>query len=149
MNKLVPLISTRSKGPLGIVHLPRLWLKMRLAEKGMLTDDYHAGKGGADQGLLNALGLDLDTTAAFIAKSQSSYLAFEVWIKENAPPQRLTPESIKEFNDRALSFPKPEPERSEMLERIGLPTDETVWISTDLNDQDDWHGFHQALLEEE
>ncbi len=149
MEKQIPLISTRSKGPLGIAHLPRLWLKLRLAAKGKLAEDYRAGKGGADQGLLNALGLELDATIAFIREFQPSYLAFETWIKENAAQDRLTPESSNAFNERLLSFPKPEPERSEMLDRVGLPKDDTVWIASDLNDQDDWHGFHLALLEEQ
>jgi hypothetical protein len=46
MRKHIPLISTRSTGPLGIVHLPRLWQKMRLAAKDKLADDYRSGKGG-------------------------------------------------------------------------------------------------------
>ncbi len=149
MDTHVPLISIRSKGPLGLVHLPRLWLKMRLAAKGKLAEGYRAGKGGVDEGLLNALGLDSDATVAFVAESQPTYLAFEAWVEENVEPERLTPEAIDRFNERILSFPKPEPERSEMLDRVGLPKDDTVWIATDLNDQDDWHGFHLALLDED
>jgi hypothetical protein len=48
----VPLISTRTKGPLGLVHLPRLWLKMRLSAKGQLAEGYRAGEGGFDGKLL-------------------------------------------------------------------------------------------------
>ena len=36
-----------------------------------------------------------------------------------------------------------------MLDRVGLPKDDTVWIATDLNDQDDWYGFHLALRGED
>ncbi|MBT4498840.1 MAG: DUF5069 domain-containing protein [Gemmatimonadetes bacterium] len=147
MDTHVPLISTRSKGPLGLVHLPRLWLKMRLAAKSKLAEGYHAGKGGADVALLNTLGLDSDATAAFVAESQPTYLAFEAWIKENVEPERLTSEAIDRFNERVLSFPKPEPERSEILGLLGLPKDDTEWISSDLNDLDDWHGFHLALID--
>jgi len=148
MEKHIPLISTRSVGPLGLVHLPRLWLKLRLAAKGMLADDYHAGEGSADQGLLKTLGLSLDKVATFIADNQPSYVAFESWVRENAPQENLTPEAIEAFNTRILSVPKPEPERSEMLARAGFPQDDTVWLAIDLNDQDDWHGFHEALLDE-
>ena len=149
MDTYIPLISNRSKGPLGLVHLPRLWLKMRLAAKGKLAQGYRAGKGGADGALLEALGLDYETTAAFIAESQPTYLVFEAWIKENVEPERLTSEAVNQFNERILSFPKPEPERSAVLAFIGLPNDDTKWISTDLNDLDDWHGFHLALLDED
>jgi hypothetical protein len=36
-----------------------------------------------------------------------------------------------------------------MLDWVGLPKEDTVWIATDLNNQDYWHGFHLALLDEE
>ena len=148
MDTIIPLISNRSKGPLGLVHLPRLWQKMRLAAKEKLTEGYRAGKGGLDGALLEALGLRLEATTSFIAGSQPTYLAFEAWVKENADPDRLTPEAINGFNQRVLSFAKPEPDRSEMLDLLGLPKDDTVWIASDLNDLDDWHGFHLALLDE-
>jgi hypothetical protein len=148
MDTIIPLISNRSKGPLGLVHLPRLWLKMRLAAKGKLKEGYRAGKGGLDGALLEALGLSLDATTSFVAGSQPTYLAFEAWVKEQAEPDRLTPEAIDRFNQRVLLFPKPEPERSEMLDLLGLPKDDTVWIASDLNDLDDWQGFHLELLDE-
>lgn len=149
METHVPLISTRTKGPLGLVHLPRLWLKMRLSAKGKLADEYRAGKGGFDGMLLEALGIDSTATVAFVSAAQPGYLAFETWVKKNAKPESLTPEAIDQFNERILSFPKPEPGRSEMLEVLGLPQSDKEWLGTDLNDLDDWHGFHLALLDEE
>ena len=119
---------------------------MRLAEKGKLAEGYRTGEGGLDGALLDALGLDYQATAAFIAESQPTYLAFEAWVKETVEPERLTLEAIDHFKGRVLSFPKPEPERSEMLDLLGLPKDDTVWIATDLNDLDDWHGFHLEML---
>ena len=107
METHVPLISTRTKGPLGLVHLPRLWLKMRLSEKGKLADEYRAGEGGFDGLLLDALGIDSTAAVAFVSASQPGYLAFEAWVKENAKPESLTPEAIDQYNDRILSFPKP------------------------------------------
>ena len=65
MKTHVPLISTRTKGPLGLVHLPRLWLKMRLSAKGKLADEYRAGEGGFDSLLLEALGIDSTAAIAF------------------------------------------------------------------------------------
>ena len=148
METHVPLISTRTKGPLGLVHLPRLWLKMRLSAKSKLAGEYRAGEGGFDGLLLEALGIDSTAAVAFVSASQPGYLAFETWVKKNAKPESLTPEAIDQFNERILSFPKPEPGRSEMLEILGLPQSETKWLGTDLNDLDDWHGFHLALLDE-
>ena len=113
METHIPLISTRTKGPLGLAHLPRLWLKMRLSAKGKLADGYRSGEGGFDGALLEALGIDSTAVAAFVNESQPSYLAFETWVKENAQLESLTPEAIDQFNQRILSFPKPEPGRSE------------------------------------
>ena len=60
MDAQVPLISTRTTGPLGVVHLPRLWLKMRLAARDKLAEGYRAGEGGFDGMLLETLGIDLE-----------------------------------------------------------------------------------------
>ena len=132
METQVPLISTRTKGPLGLVHLPRLWLKMRLSAMLKLADEYRAGEGGFDGLLLNALGIDSTAAIAFVIASQPSYLAFVAWVSENAKPESLTQEAIDEFNKRILSFPKPEPGRSEMLEVLGLPQSGEEWLGTDL-----------------
>jgi hypothetical protein len=145
----IPLISTRSKGPLGLAHLPRLWLKMRLAAKGVLADGYRAGEGGFDGALLSALGIDSAAAAAFIAESQPNYLAFEAWVKQQAQPESLTPAAIDQINERILTFPKPEPGRTEMLDMLGLPKSDAVWLGTDLNDLDDWQSFHLELLDGE
>jgi hypothetical protein len=143
----VPLISTRATGPLGIAHLPRLWLKMLMASKGKLAEGYRAGKGGFDEAVLDALGLDADDAIAYVAEHVPTYLAFEAWVREHASQDGLQPEAIARLNERILTFPKPEPARSETLDLLGLPDDETVWLGTDLNALEDWHGFHQALLD--
>ena len=69
-------------------------------------------------------------------------------MKENATPQSLTSEAIEALNQRILTFPKPEPMRTESLEFIGLPPSDKEWLGTDLNDLDDWHGLHLALLDQ-
>ena len=148
MQKHIPLISTRTKGPLGLAHLPRLWLKLRLAAQNMLNEDYRAGEGGFDGVLLNSLGIETSAVLAFIKVSQPNYLHFEDWIKKNADPESLTPEAITACNERILTFPKPEPMRTESLEFVGLPQSNKEWLGTDLNDLDDWHGFHLALLDQ-
>ena len=115
METHVPLISTRTKGPLGLVHLPRLWLKMRLSAKGKLADEYRAGERGFDGLLLEALGIDSTAAVAFVSASQPGYLAFEAWVKENAKPGSLTsasswtsplgpPKKAKSASSRASSI---------------------------------------------
>jgi hypothetical protein len=148
MNPQIPLISTRTTGPLGLAHLPRLWLKMRLAAKGVLAEGYRAGEGGFDGMLLDALGIGTDAAVAFVQESQPTYLAFEAWIRETAGPASLTPEAIGRTNESILSILKPEPWRSEMLDALGLPKDDTEWAATALNDLEDWQDFHLMLLDE-
>ena len=148
MDAYIPLISTSSTGPLGVVHLPRLWLKLLLADKGMLEEGYRAGEGGFDGLLLDTLGVAVKDIRAFVAESRPDYLAFEDWVKENARPESLTESAIKAFNQKVLSFLKPEPMRSEQLAALALPEDDTTWTGTDLNDLEDWWSFHRALLAE-
>lgn len=148
MEKHIPLISTRTVGPLGLAHLPRLWLKMRLSAKGVLEEGYRAGEGGFDGALLEALGIESTDAVAFIKASQPSYLDFEAWVKENAKSESLTSEAIGAFNERILTVPKPEPGRTETLELLGLPPSNKEWLGTDLNDLDDWHCIHLALYDE-
>jgi hypothetical protein len=143
MNSLVPLISIRTKGPLGLVHLPRLWLKMRLAAKGKLAEGYRAGEGGFDGRLLEALGIELAAATAFVSAAQPSYVAFEAWVKENAEPESLTEDAINTFNEQILTRSRPEP--AELLATVGLPPSDDAWLVTDLNNLDDWHTFHLAL----
>ena len=147
MDTQVPLISTRTTGPLGVVHLPRLWLKMRLAAKDKLAEGYRAGEGGFDEMLLKAVGIGSQAAIAFVRESQPTYLAFEAWIRENAAPYSLSAAAVERLNDQILSILKPEPWRSEMLDTLGLPKDDKEWHATDLNDQEDWQDFHLALLE--
>ena len=40
LQQIAPLISSEVAGPLGVIHLPRLWLKVLLSAKGLLPDDY-------------------------------------------------------------------------------------------------------------
>ena len=38
MSKIVPLISSGTAGPLGVLHLPRLWQKVSLEAAGKIAD---------------------------------------------------------------------------------------------------------------
>ena len=52
MSKFVPLISSGVAGSLGVLHLPRLWLKVSLDARGKLADGYPAVGTGFDQMVL-------------------------------------------------------------------------------------------------
>jgi hypothetical protein len=64
---IVPLISSGTAGPLGMLHLPRLWTKLRLSAVGRLPQDYDSCGQGFDQMTLDALGLNRDEVIAYVS----------------------------------------------------------------------------------
>jgi hypothetical protein len=76
----VPLISSAAAGPLGAIHLPRLWQKVLLSAKGQLDPEYDECGPGFDQMTLGALGLDRDATIAYIKDNSPTYPQFEQWV---------------------------------------------------------------------
>ncbi len=138
----VPLISGSQTGPLGLVHLPRLWLKMRAYNRGLLPEGYRHGNGGSDEGLLTALGVDGDAFAGFIAAGEPDYPACEAWIRANAAD--TSAETIRAFNEHTLNFPMPEPRLSEWSRRFGLSSG-TYSHGVGLNQLDDWDAMHLML----
>lgn len=80
---IVPLVSSGTAGPLGAIHVPRLWLKLSLASIGALPDGYDECGAGFDAMTLSALGLDRQQTIDFVRRSKPSYMEFEKWIVAN------------------------------------------------------------------
>ena len=64
----VPLISSGLAGPLGILHLPRLWQKVSLEARGKLAPGYPGIGQGYDMMVIGALGLKADAVKAFITE---------------------------------------------------------------------------------
>ena len=42
MSNIVPLISSGTQGPLGVLHLPRLWQKVILGAAGKIPEGYRS-----------------------------------------------------------------------------------------------------------
>ena len=80
MAKVVPLISSDTAGPLGAIHLPRLWAKLTLHHSGLLPDDYDSCGAGFDQMTISGLGLDRDRVIAFVRDRKPTYMQFEEWV---------------------------------------------------------------------
>jgi hypothetical protein len=89
---IVPLVSSGTAGPLGAIHVPRLWLKLSLASIGALPDGYDECGAGFDAMTLNALGLDRQKTIDFVRQSKPSYMEFEKWIVANGKTDKATVE---------------------------------------------------------
>jgi hypothetical protein len=140
---LIPAISTSTTGPLGLAHLPRLWLKKLLHLYGRLPADYRHGAGGFDGMLLETFGLDNDAFDAFIATQTPGYLATEAWVREHATT--LTPDAIAAFNAKLEAHVVPEERAAPRRAQLGLD-DAFGGPAIRLNDVDDWAQLHEQLL---
>ena len=76
----IPLISSDLAGPLGAIHLPRLWSKVLLSAKGQLEDGYDECGMGFDQMVLDGLGIDRDSAVSYIKGNLPTYPQFESWV---------------------------------------------------------------------
>lgn len=133
---VIPLISPDTVGPLGVKHLPRLWLKALLAAKGQLPEGYKDIRPGFDFMLLEGIRIDPEAARAFINETLPSYLAFEAWVREQ-PGVDLSDENVAAVNEAIDSRQKAPESRARMLESLGLPTDSPISDSTLLNNLDD------------
>ncbi len=92
----VPLISSGTAGPLGVLHLPRLWQKVSLEAAGKLAAGYPGLGRGFDAMTCAALGLDEQAVKDFIKQKKPTYPEFEAWVKQNA--KSFTPEAVEKHN---------------------------------------------------
>ncbi len=140
---IVPAISSFALGPIGIVHLARLWGKAIIVAGGSLPEGYHSGRGPLDEMLAEAIGFDLGASVQF-TNTLPSYMEYEGWIRKNAT--KLDPQSIETWNSGMRVREKPERVAAPERELIGIvDPDERRGVL--LNDLVDWHFFHEQVLE--
>ena len=77
----VPMISSGTAGPLGVVHLPRLWQKVSLEAAGKLASGYPAIGKGFDAMTCAARGLKEQAVKNYINQNKPTYPQFEGWVK--------------------------------------------------------------------
>ncbi len=141
----VPLISSGIAGPLGVVHLPRLWQKVSLEEAGKLASGYPAVGKGFDAMTLAALGLDEQAVRNYIKQGKPTYPEFEVWVKKNA--KSLTREATEKHNASVRGYNADDATRQGILGACGIADDASApKDAVSLNNLDDWYEFHQAVL---
>ena len=140
MSQIVPLISSAVAGPLGFLHLPRLWQKASLAAAGKLHSEYPGIGCGYDQMTLDALGINIETFKAFIA-TKPSYPQLETWIKAQ-PDVKITKADAYKHNVAIQGYIHTDDTRKSVLAAVGLPDDGSCNTgAVDLNNLDDWHTF--------
>ncbi len=146
MNKIIPLISSAVAGPLGVVHLPRFWLKVSLECRGKLAHGYPGCGTGYDQMVLDGLGLKKEVVIDFIKSHRPTYPQFETWITKQ-PGAKLDKLSIDKLNSAIRAYNHDDQCRKAILSANGLPDDSRAYHdAVNLNNLDDWKGFHEAEL---
>lgn len=142
----VPLISSGTAGPLGVLHLPRLWQKVSLEACGKLAAGYPGIGQGYDMMVIGALGLNADAVKKFIAGSKPTYPQFEAWVKSQ-PGVKLDKATIYKNNVAIMGYIHDDATRKGILGASGLADDGSVNPgAVDLNNIDDWFELHQAEL---
>ena len=145
-NTFVPLISSGTAGPLGVLHLPRLWLKSSLEARGKLASGYPGCGKGYDQMVLDGLGLDRQKTLDFIKNNRPSYIQFENWVKQQ-PGVKLDKANIEKLNASIRGYNHDYNTRKGILSASGLQDDASACKdAVNLNNLDDWNEFHSAVL---
>jgi uncharacterized protein DUF5069 len=141
----VPLISSGIAGPLGVLHLPRLWQKVSLEEAGKLAAGYPGVGKGFDAMTLAALGLAEGAVRDYIKQKKPTYPQFEAWVKQNA--KSLNREATEKHNAAVRGYNHDDETRRGILGACGIADDASCpKDAVNLNNLDDWYEFHQAVL---
>jgi hypothetical protein len=146
MNTIVPLISSGVAGPLGVIHLPRLWLKASLEACGKLAPGYPGAGNGYDQMVIDGLGLKRDAVLAFIKTKKPTYPEFEAWVKQQ-PGVKLDKGNIEKLNASIRGYIHDDDTRKSVLAASKIQDDASApRDAVNLNNLDDWKEFHEAVL---
>jgi hypothetical protein len=141
--KIVPLISSDTAGPLGVIHLPRLWAKLMLGASGLLPEGYDECGPGFDQMTLNALKLDRQKTIDYVRNNKPTYVQFEQWVIDQNGGH-VDRERILQHNEAVRAYNHANDLAAGMRESCGL-VDEMVSDAVTLNKLEDLDEFHHQL----
>jgi hypothetical protein len=145
-DKHVPMISSGVAGPLGVLHLPRLWLKVSLEARGKLAEGYPGIGKGYDMMVCQALNLNPDAVKKFIADKKPTYPQFEAWIKTQ-PGVKLDKATLYKINSAIRGYIHDDGTRKGILSANTISDESAVNPgAVDLNNLDDWYEFHKAVL---
>jgi hypothetical protein len=146
MSNIVPLISSAIAGPLGVLHLPRLWLKVSLDARGKLAASYPAVGHGFDQMVIDGLNLKRDAVVSFISEKRPTYPQFEQWVREQ-PGVAIDRASVDKLNKSIAGYIHDDETRRSVLGAANIPDDSKApKDAVNLNNLDDWTEFYNAEL---
>ena len=139
--KVVPLISSGTAGPLGAIHLPRLWLKLSLAAADALPEGYDECGSGFDAMTLSALGLDRQKTIDFVRSNRPTYMEFEAWVVTHGKTDKAT---IERHNAAIRGYHHGDELGKQMRESSKIK-DTSVKDAVSLNTVEDLDEVHRHL----
>ena len=146
MNTIVALISSGVAGPLGVLHLPRLWLKVSLEQRGKLAPGYPGVGKGYDQMVIDALGLQKEGVIDYIKTKKPTYPQFENWVRQQ-PGAKLDKGTIEKLNASIRGYIHDDATRKSVCSANAIPDDANApRDAVNLNNLDDWKEFHEAVL---
>jgi hypothetical protein len=146
MNTIVPLISSGVAGPLGVLHLPRLWLKASLEARGKLAAGYPGAGKGYDQMVIDGLSLNREKVLSYIRDNRPTYTQFENWVKQQ-PGVKLDKASVDQLNKSIQGYNHGDDTRKGIFDSCGLNDQNCNFRdAVNLNNLDDWNEFHAAAL---
>jgi len=142
----VPLISSGTAGPLGVLHLPRLWQKVSLEARGKLAPGYPGIGKGYDMMVMRELGLNPDALKKFVTESKPTYPQFEACVKKQTGV-KLDKATIDKSNRAIQGYNHDDATRKGICGASGISDEGSVCHDAiNLNNIDDWYEFHQAVL---
>ena len=140
MSKIIPLISSGIAGPIGVLHLPRLWQKVSLDKAGKLHDDYPAIGAGYDQMVLDGIGIDNEAFVSFM-DSKPTYPQLEKWILDRKGGA-LDGAAVQSLNDSIVGYNHDDATRKGILDGAGIEDNGSILDAINLNNLEDWSDFH-------
>src|SRR6059036_3338667 len=141
----VPMISSGTAGPLGVLHLPRMWQKVSLESQGKLASGYPGIGRGYDAMTCAALGLEEQAVKDYIKQNKPTYPQFEAWVKKTA--RSLNQQSIEKHNAAVRGYNHDDETRKGILSTCDIADDTSAFKdAVNLNNLDDWQEFHRAVL---
>jgi hypothetical protein len=141
---MVPMVMSDVKGPLGAMHLPRLWQKVLLSAKGMLPADYDECGHGFDEMTLSALGLDREKTINYLKTELPTYPQFERWVLEQNGGH-IAADRISSHNAAIAGYNHGDSTRQAILSACSMADDGTIKDALTLNKLEDMQEFHAQV----
>lgn len=141
MEKIIPAVSSEAVGPLGVTHLPRMWLKAILSASGGLPDGYISENRGIDSWVIDDLAIAVDQFYAFL-HGIPTYAQTEDWVRAHAG--KLDEAAIAAHNVRLRGYDLPE--KMAVPKRAALGVGASVTNAVMLNDLDDFAGLHAVIM---